>query len=117
MNVSPKRVVNPNHLLLVFQNEIISVVPFKTSEKVLWLVQHGLFQRALYLCKRSNRKKELIEVANQYAIHLWDEKKDPQRAVEVWAEHILPTSPPSVWSLFASKLKQVRNLLYPLINE
>jgi hypothetical protein len=69
------------------------------------------------LCKRSNRKKELIEVANQYAIHLWDDKKDPQRAVEVWAEHILPTSPPSVWSLFASKLKQVRNLLYPLINE
>jgi hypothetical protein len=110
MNVSPKRVVNPNHLLLVFQNEIISVMPFKTSEKVLWLVQHGLFQRALYLCKRSNRKKELIEVANQYAIHLWDEKKDPQRAVEVWAEHILPTSPPSVWSLFASKLKQSNRL-------
>jgi len=85
----------------VFAREIILVLPLKISERILWLVEHKYFTSmtsfsfellcydslnrfrigAMYLCKRNDRRKELIEVANQYALHLWEIEHNAEKVL------------------------------------
>lgn len=96
-----------SQLYVVFKNGVIVMNHLRPAEKVVWLVEHNCFARAIYICKRLHRTREMIEVANRFAIYLWEETHQYRMAVQVWAEYILPTAPASYWELFANRLINV----------
>jgi len=83
--------------------ELLSFPLFKLNERIVWLIQKKQFPRALYLCKRYNRKKQLPEVANAHALDLW-EAKEREQAMAIWGEYVLSASPSQYWKMFADRL-------------
>ena len=75
IRITQERIQDPDQIFLVFKKELITVTHLRFSEKVLWLVEHKYFPRAIYLCKRLNRTGELYEVSDRFAVYLWKKKR------------------------------------------
>lgn len=55
----------------------------------------------------TSRQTERIEIANEYACYLWEELQQHEKAVAVWAEHVLPFATAEYWNEFTRRLDKV----------
>lgn len=79
----------------------------RMSETACWLADRGLYERAMFFCKKSKRQLEWIEVADLFASSLWQQGLH-KKAVDEWASVVLPFAPSSYWIAFVERLQEVR---------
>ncbi|KJE96805.1 hypothetical protein CAOG_07073 [Capsaspora owczarzaki ATCC 30864] len=96
-------------LYVVLSNDVVILRSLYVSEQIVWLVEQQRFPAAIHMCQRHRRTRELIEVANEYACHLWD-KAQHLLAVQLWAEYVLPSAPPRFWRIFVDRFEQTNQL-------
>ncbi|KAJ5069499.1 vacuolar protein sorting-associated protein [Anaeramoeba ignava] len=96
--------------ILCFETNLLLIRPITASEKILYYIQSAKFTKAMDLCTRFNRRKELIEVANEYACFLWKTETQQQKAMAVWAEYCLPQASREYWNIFAERLTKNNRL-------
>eukprot|EP00004_Rigifila_ramosa_P028343 TRINITY_DN9589_c0_g1_i1.p1 TRINITY_DN9589_c0_g1~~TRINITY_DN9589_c0_g1_i1.p1 ORF type:complete len:737 (+),score=125.08 TRINITY_DN9589_c0_g1_i1:113-2323(+) len=100
-------------VVLMTSSGFASVRSLFIPEKVEFLVTHKQFDKAIQLCDKMRRRREMIEVVDWYAQQLWHNPDTRRQSMALWGENILPLAPQSFWMSFVRRLQR-QNLL-PLL--
>ncbi|KAJ6242049.1 vacuolar protein sorting-associated protein [Anaeramoeba flamelloides] len=95
--------------VLCYPKELVLIRHLTIAETVLLLTKQCKFLKAIHLCEKYKRKKELIEIANIYAKFLW-EKGEKKKAIFIWGDYTLPEANSEYWNTFAERLYQSGDL-------
>jgi len=63
------------HFFLFFTDAMVILRPLQLAEQIFRHVLHKNFSLALHLCQKYKRLQSAMEVANEFACHLWEQNQ------------------------------------------